>query len=323
MIGRVSDIDLRLLRVFVTVVESGGFAVATARLNVAESTISQHMSDLEKRLGLRLCERGRSGFRLTKGGQEVYEATQALMTGLDGFRDRLAALSAAVPGRFAIGLPDAIATLGEGHVGAGLGRFLAASPSLHPVLSILSPRDLERQVIEGKLACAVAPEHRRVAGLDYRPLFAERNLLYCGRGHPVFERAEAGLADEEVDHLPRIARGYLEGFDAHLFTGDGYAATVTETEGAAILIQTGRFVGFLPEHFAASWVRAGQMRAVASDRYAFIAQFHLITRRDSDAALIDRLVDHLADPRHRRPAQGTPPAFPPPRCDLDIRSDAG
>ena len=78
MLGRVSDIDLRLLRVFVSVVEAGGFSLATARLNVAESTISTHMSDLEARLGIRLCERGRGGFRITQRGQEVYQETLAL-----------------------------------------------------------------------------------------------------------------------------------------------------------------------------------------------------------------------------------------------------
>ena len=69
VIGRLSDLDLRLLRIFVAVVESGGFSLASARLNVAESTISSHMADLEKRLGMRLCERGRSGFRLTDDGE--------------------------------------------------------------------------------------------------------------------------------------------------------------------------------------------------------------------------------------------------------------
>ena len=75
MIGRLSDIDLRLLRIFVSVVDAGGFSLATAKLNVAESTISQHMTDLEKRLGMRLCERGRAGFRLTADGEQVYKAT--------------------------------------------------------------------------------------------------------------------------------------------------------------------------------------------------------------------------------------------------------
>ncbi len=295
MIGRVSDIDLRLLRVFATVVESGGFAVATAKLNVAESTISQHMSDLERRMGLRLCERGRAGFRLTDTGEEAYAATVALLAELDGFRDRLAALSPTMAGRFPIGLPDAIATFEGGRIAAALGRFLIRAPALHPVVAVLSPRDLERQVMDGKLACAVAPEHRRVAGLEYRPLFAEPNLLYCGAGHPLFARPDADIAEADIDASARISRGYLERFDAHLFANDHYAATVTETEAAAILILSGAFMGFLPTHYAQQWVEAGRMRPLLPHRYAFLSQFHLIARRTSAVSpLVELFADCLA-----------------------------
>src|SRR5205085_11496388 len=47
----VSDIDVRLLRVFRAVVEAGSFANAQAILNVGASTISTQMSQLETRLG--------------------------------------------------------------------------------------------------------------------------------------------------------------------------------------------------------------------------------------------------------------------------------
>ncbi len=120
MIGRVSDIDLRLLRVFMVVVEAGGFALATARLNVAESTISQHMADLEKRLSLRLCERGRSGFRLTPAGEDVYRAATELMMGLDSFRSQVTSLARPGALRIGLGLPDAIVTMGSGHISRAL-----------------------------------------------------------------------------------------------------------------------------------------------------------------------------------------------------------
>jgi DNA-binding transcriptional LysR family regulator len=49
---QLSDIDLRLLRVFIAVTESGGFAAAEIKLNINRSTISTHISDLEARLGM-------------------------------------------------------------------------------------------------------------------------------------------------------------------------------------------------------------------------------------------------------------------------------
>jgi LysR family transcriptional regulator, transcriptional activator for bauABCD operon len=297
MIGRVSDIDLRLLRVFMVVVEAGGFALATARLNVAESTISQHMADLEKRLGLRLCERGRSGFRLTPAGEEVYRASLELMTGLDSFRANVTSLARPGALRITLGLPDAIVTMGGGHVSRALAQFQKQHPEVELQLSILSPRALERGVADERLTCAIAPEHRRVAGLEYRPLFAEKNSLYCGADHPFFALSPSAVTREMLEKADRISRGYLEKFDADFFSNDSYAATVSETEGAAILILGGRLIGFLPDHYAEAWVKAGAMRAVDRDRLSFTVSFHLIQRRASmDTRVIADLCRVLAVP---------------------------
>jgi len=67
-LGRVTDIDLRLLRVFQVVADCGGMSAAELELNIATSTISRHVKDLETRLGLTLCRRGRGGFALTREG---------------------------------------------------------------------------------------------------------------------------------------------------------------------------------------------------------------------------------------------------------------
>lgn len=63
LLGQLSDMDLRLLRVFKSVVDCGGMAAAELELNIGTSTVSRHIKDLETRLSLVLCRRGRAGFR--------------------------------------------------------------------------------------------------------------------------------------------------------------------------------------------------------------------------------------------------------------------
>ncbi len=77
------DVELRLLRVFATIVHQGGFSAAQASLGMTQATISTHMRHLEERLGLRLCERGRSGFMLTDEGRQVHAATLDLFEPID------------------------------------------------------------------------------------------------------------------------------------------------------------------------------------------------------------------------------------------------
>ena len=67
-LGQVGDYEIRLLKVFKTVVECGGFSAAETVLNISRSTISVHMANLEQRLKLKLCNRGRAGSALTMRG---------------------------------------------------------------------------------------------------------------------------------------------------------------------------------------------------------------------------------------------------------------
>jgi DNA-binding transcriptional LysR family regulator len=83
VLGQLSDMDLRLLRVFRSVVECGGMAAAELELNIGTSTISRHIKDLETRLGLTLCRRGRGGFALTPEGQRMYAETLRLLAATD------------------------------------------------------------------------------------------------------------------------------------------------------------------------------------------------------------------------------------------------
>ena len=86
VLGQLSDMDLRLLKVFKSVVDCGGMAAAELELNIGTSTVSRHVKDLETRLGLVLCRRGRAGFALTAEGQRVYDETLRLLASVDAFR---------------------------------------------------------------------------------------------------------------------------------------------------------------------------------------------------------------------------------------------
>ncbi|MEM1049206.1 MAG: LysR family transcriptional regulator [Pseudomonadota bacterium] len=278
MIGRLSDIDLRLLRVFAAVVDAGGFSLATAKLNVAESTISQHMTDLEKRLGMRLCDRGRGGFRLTKNGEHVYRLTIDLLTEIERYRDQVASVRSEVSGTLRLGLPDGIITHRACGLQYAIATYLSQYPEINLEVEMATPRALEKAVLEGRLHLAVAPEHRRVAGLNFRPLFAERNALFCGHDHPLFRLADADIEDSLLTGAGRIARGYLDRFDEHFFPDPDYRATVHQIEAAALLILSGSCIGFLPEHFAAYYVASGQMRAIRPEHYTFESAFGSISK---------------------------------------------
>ena len=93
--------DLKLLRIFVSVVRHQGFANAQHELNLSTSAISTYMSQLESALGLVLCHRGRGGFSLTSKGELFHQETLRLLGELEGFEQYAAALYKTSPGHAA------------------------------------------------------------------------------------------------------------------------------------------------------------------------------------------------------------------------------
>ncbi|KAA1176137.1 LysR family transcriptional regulator [Marinobacter salinexigens] len=99
-----SDIDLRLLDVFIAVVECQGIANAQTLLNRDASNISRQLRQLEERLHLRLCERGRSGFGLTPDGEQVYRNTLDLKRALRNFEDETEILKGHLSGQLRLAM---------------------------------------------------------------------------------------------------------------------------------------------------------------------------------------------------------------------------
>lgn len=70
---------LTQMTVFAKVVEEGSFTRASEALDMAKSTVSRHVADLEERLGVRLLHRTTRSLRTTETGQAYYERCAALL----------------------------------------------------------------------------------------------------------------------------------------------------------------------------------------------------------------------------------------------------
>src|SRR5258705_12999008 len=73
------DIDLDLLRTFLTVVESGGFTLASKRLHVTQSGITLKIKRLEQQLNCRLFQRTTKPLELSHEGEVVLGYARRLL----------------------------------------------------------------------------------------------------------------------------------------------------------------------------------------------------------------------------------------------------
>ncbi|MGB4827413.1 MAG: LysR family transcriptional regulator [Paracoccaceae bacterium] len=281
MLSNLSEADIRLLRVFAAVVDAGGYSAAQIDLNVSQSTISTHMTALEHRLGVRLCERGRSGFRLTERGQLIYQAAQRLFAAIDEFRSDAGAARNCLTGSLVVGIVDSLIANPECKLHCAIGAFNQIAPEVQITLRVTSPSEIERVVLEGSCDLGLGTCGQHSPYLDYEDVFDERQVLYCGKGHPLFKRQDIKVADLRDQQFVRRAYAAPDRLPPGVKTTSTAVADLMEAVAAFVL--SGQFVGFLPAHVAAHWVALDLMRALLEPSLGYPNPVYLATRKAETA----------------------------------------
>lgn len=279
-LGQVATTDLHLLRVFRAVVRCGGLSAAEAELNIGRSTISRQLKDLEIRLGATLCRRGRSGFALTDEGTRVFDAAERLLTAVSRFRTEVSEVNNRLRGHLQIALFDKTVTNPDARIAQALGDFALRAPEVSLELYVAPTNRIEAGVIDGDFQIGVIPTHRSAAVLRYMPLFGEQMYLYCGRGHPLFAKADLAGGESVVWEQKYAGLGF---HSPNMETGNRFGlnrvAEAHDQEAIATLILSGRFVGFLPAHYAQPFQAKNLLRPLYPEHFQYTCEFAAIVRR--------------------------------------------
>jgi DNA-binding transcriptional LysR family regulator len=310
LLGNVNDTDLRLLRVFQSVVACGGFAAAELELDINRSTISRHIKDLEVRLGVTLCRRGRGGFALTGEGEQVHAAAQKLMGAMEEFQHQVDDLHCRLTGSLTIAIFDKTATNPECRISNAFARFDELAPEVQPEIHVEPINAIERGVMEGRYHLGVIPNHRLSSSLDYFKLFEEQMYLYCARGHPLFDFPQRSLSESRLRECKYVGIGYHSpNMETTRRLGQQRHATAHDQEAVAHLVLSGRYVGYLPEHYADTFVNQGVMKALMPEVFQYICEFSVIVRHSPPPnRVVQTLLDELVE-AHRQPLRPEIPAL--------------
>lgn len=295
---RLTDVDLRLIRIFCTLVECNGFQGAQIALNMAQSTLSTHLATLEAKLGSKLCRRGRGGFRLTPAGEETYAAAQDLFRGIERFESTMDRVHNRQTVTLRIGVIDSVTTFAALDLPSAIARFTTANPSALIELETDTPAGLQHSLLHGTRDVVVGASLQPMPGLSYAELATETHHLYCGRDHPWFDRPDRDIEPGDFFRAAVSVRSYMHFDDTYRLGRVTARATVGSMEAQEILLLSGRYVGFLPSHRGAVWEALGRMRAVKPNGWSFTSRFYAAyDGRREGAGLRRAFVDTLADRR--------------------------
>lgn len=251
--GNVVETDLRLMRVFKTVIECSGLSAAQTELGVGASTISRQISDLETRLGLRLCHRGRGGFSLTQEGKLAVEHIDRLLAAADDFSTNIAQINKQLIGHINIGMIDYTMSDERNPLIPAISTFRAQEPQVGISLMTGTPAEVERGVIDGTLHIGIVPDYQRLPGLRYTKLYDEDVQLFCAAPHPVAGKIATGepLSPADVMQHALVHRGYFEDERLRALKQSFPVGTIaSQTEAVLALVGFGLYLGFFPTHCA-------------------------------------------------------------------------
>lgn len=294
-----SDIDIRLLRVFRAVVEAKGFHSAQEQLNISTSTISNHMGQLEARVGFRLCQRGRSGFCLTSKGEDFHHAVLDFFAAISSFQNRTEQMKHSHQDSVHLGILDNLATDDQCPLHESLSWFYSTYQAIEPTsltIEVLSPDTIEKGLINKNLDIGVGIFDQHHSDLTYEPLYRERDVLVCRPDHHLAAKTDPKELANALANEKKVVRHFMQKREFPFIAENhtSVVATVCNVEEAALMILHGPFIGFLPRHFARRWLDDGRLVALMPERFVRYSQVFLAYQAESLAqkpairAFVDR-----------------------------------
>lgn len=237
---------IRQLEVFLAVVREASFSLAARRIHLSQPTLSEHVAELEKELGVRLFVRTARGVGLTEAGRvlESYAArvvstvgdARRAMQELDGLQRGFLEIGASTtPGLYL--LPGVIAAFRANHPGIELRLEIGNSRSIEERvqtneldLGIVGAHELgsgERCLAAGvvdELRLVVSPGHawarRRTLSPDR---LVEEPVLLREAGSATRRVTERALQQAGIAFRPGMELGHTEAIKQAVMGGLGVA----------------------------------------------------------------------------------------------------
>lgn len=228
--------DLRALKYFVAVYETGSVSAAARQCFIAQPSVSAAMTQLEQELGVTLFERHARGVRPTLDGRKLYPmAAQLLANGaaiVHSFRHE----SRSQP--LCLGL---MRSLGADRMSQWLKALLQANPALE--LTLVNPEETcDARIISRELCLS----HER-----FEPIWCDHYQLAMAADHPLSLHKEVVLSD--LAGQPLIVRDHCEATRQLLSALDHQAlqvmprAHLRTIEYSVALVAAGVGLGWVPD----------------------------------------------------------------------------
>lgn len=203
--------ELRQLQYVLQIAAEKNFSRAADKLHIAQPSLSQQLSKLEKELGVMLFQRNTSSVELTYAGSKFVEQAQIIIDAVELLRQEMSDISELRTGRVVVGSMPITGAHLLPHV---LPVFKQNYPEVEISLLEDSSMNLEKLTASGQTDLSLLSLPLEIPVLDYIELGEERIDLAVPPEHPLAIRCADGTRTslEELKDEPFIVLKEGQGF---------------------------------------------------------------------------------------------------------------
>lgn len=241
--------SLRQLEYLVALDETRHFRRAADRVGVSQPTLSAQLSELEKRLGVQLIERNRTGVVLTSVGQQILKLAQEITRQARSIHEIARSHHGGLAGLVRLGLPHTIGPYLLPHLIAPLHR---AYPGLRLYVREDVPTVLPDGLERGEHDLLILPVPTRSGDFESLSLFRETLHLVAPADHPLARSGSAQKTELKDQPVLALGTGHQLRTQVEALCEEFGAQLLTSYEGTSLdtlrqMVGMGLGLTFLPE----------------------------------------------------------------------------
>lgn len=244
-------IEVRQLRYAVLTADMSSLSRAASALNMRQATLSQRVTQLEDKLGIKLFTRSTRGAEPTEMGRVFIESARRIITDIDNLQTTARAVSYGEQGRLTVGYSS---SLMAGNLKQTFSDYLTRFPDVQFDGVEAGPEKLLHRLQSRTIDVAVAPTGMEESGVVSRRVWSDRLLVTLLDGHRLLENERIYWTDlrREVFVVPGSGIGpIVANLLAARLTEQGYRPNIivqdTSLESVLSIVSVGRFITIATE----------------------------------------------------------------------------
>ncbi|MDB4867491.1 MAG: LysR family transcriptional regulator [Cohnella sp.] len=248
--------EFRQLQYAIQIAAERNFSRAAEKLHIAQPSLSQQLSKLEKELGVLLFKRSTNSVEMTHAGSVFVSKAQAIIDMTEQLRKEMEDMADLRKGRLVVG---SLQITGSHVLPNVLPAFRAAYPEIEIVLIEETTKRLEELTASGETDVSLLSLPLQEPALDYQPIIEEEICLAVPPDHPLASLTKKAVPLGSLRQEPFILLKKGQGFRAiahKLCLEAGFEPNVVFESGnidtVQALVAAGMGIAFVPRMIARS-----------------------------------------------------------------------